>query len=141
RKGNPLSRFGVSDAQGSAIGASGGGRMVVASRTPTDRNFSAGTFAVQFERQRVAFLVQPGAGLIAPGGIAARRTLLTRAAAVRDVRRAFALAATYDPVMLAILRAQGVTADVDLARDWYKKAGEFGSDEAQYRLDVLAALR
>src|SRR5262249_16858222 len=32
RKGNPLSRFGVSDAQGSAVGASGAARMVVASR-------------------------------------------------------------------------------------------------------------
>jgi hypothetical protein len=139
RKGSLLSRFGISDAQ-SSVGAGGAARMVVATRTSTDRNFAAGAFAVQFERQRIAFLVNRGEELIAQGDIAAARILLQRAAEARDARAAFALAATYDPIMLAILRAHGVTADVALARDWYQKAGEFGSDEAQYRLDVLAAL-
>src|SRR5262249_33208408 len=104
RKGSLLSRFGVSDAQGGALGAGGAARMVVASRTPTDRNFAAGAFAVQFERQRVAFLVNRGEELIAQGDIAAARLLLQRAAEARDARAAFALAATYDPIMLAILR-------------------------------------
>jgi hypothetical protein len=91
-------------------------------------------------RDQLDFLVKRGVGLITEGDIAAARILLQRAAEARDARAAFALGATYDPIMLTMLQAHGVTADARVALDWYKKASEFGSHEASQRLNVLAAL-
>jgi hypothetical protein len=93
------------------------------------------------DREQLDFLVKRGVGLITEGDIAAARVLLQRAAELRDARAAFALGATYDPIMLTMLQARGVTADARVALDWYKKASEFGSHEASQRLNVLAALR
>jgi len=73
------------------------------------------------------------------GDVAAGRALLRRATEANDARAALALGETYDPVMLTILKAHGVGADVSLARDWYKKASELGSQEAQERLKLLAS--
>jgi hypothetical protein len=96
---------------------------------------------VRLDREQVDFLVKRGVGLITEGDIGAARILLQRAAEARDARAAFALGATYDPVMLTMLQARGVTADARVALDWYKRASEFGSHEASQRLNVLAALR
>jgi hypothetical protein len=93
------------------------------------------------DREQLDFLVKRGVGLITEGDIVAARILLQRAAELRDARAAFALGATYDPIMLTMLQAHGVTADARVALDWYKKASEFGSHEASQRLNVLAALR
>jgi TPR repeat protein len=51
---------------------------------------------------------------------------------------ATALGATYDPTVLAGLRAVGVEADVVKARFWYQKAVSLGSSDAKRRLDLLA---
>jgi hypothetical protein len=113
--------------------------MVVAARTPTERDFPTSTFAAQFERHRIEFLVNRGEELVSQGDILAARTLLQRAAEAGDARAAFTLGSTYDPIMLAILRAH-IDADVGLASKWYKKARDLGSHEAQDRLKVLASL-
>jgi hypothetical protein len=94
----------------------------------------------QIDRAQLDFLVKRGVGLITEGDIAAARLLLQRAAEAHDARAAFALGATYDPIMLTMLQARGVTADARVALDWYKKASDFGSHEASQRLNVLAAL-
>jgi hypothetical protein len=140
-KGNLLPRFGEVAAvpANAAIGAVNPA-MVVTAWTTTDTDVRAGSFAAQFEHHRSDFLVNRAEELISEGDIVAARILLQRAAEARDARAAFALGATYDPIMLAILRAH-VAADVGLARDWYRKAGEFGSPDAQYRLKMLASLR
>jgi hypothetical protein len=94
----------------------------------------------QIDRAQLDFLVKRGVGLITEGDIAAARVVLQRAAEAHDARAAFALGATYDPIMLTMLQARGVTADARVALDWYKKASDFGSHEASQRLNVLAAL-
>jgi len=38
-----------------------------------------------------------------------------------------------------MLKVHGVTNDIALARHWYEKAKDFGSPEAQRRLELLAA--
>jgi hypothetical protein len=98
------------------------------------------TMPPQIDRAQLDFLVKRGVGLITEGDIAAARLLLQRAAEAHDARAAFALGATYDPIMLTMLQARGVTADARVALDWYKKASDFGSHEASQRLNVLAAL-
>jgi serine/threonine protein phosphatase 1 len=94
--------------------------------------------ASQLDQQQIDFLVERSQRLISEGDVEAARILLERAAEARDARAALALGATYDPIMLAILHVRGITADVPRAREWYEKANEFGSQEAQQRLNLLA---
>jgi hypothetical protein len=119
--------------------ASSTAAIVVAARMPTERDFPASTFAEQFVPHRIDFLVDRGEELVSQGDILAARILLQRAAEAGDTRASFALGGTYDPIMLAILRAH-IDADVGLASKWYKKARDLGSREAQDRLKVLASL-
>jgi len=49
-----------------------------------------------------------------------------------------ALAATYDPAVLRQLKVYGLTGDIAMARSWYEKAKEFGSQAASQRLELLA---
>ena len=107
--------------------------------TPSQADQNADHLAMQSQlpREQVELLIARSQELISQGDVGAARTLLRRAAEARDARATLALGATYDPVMLAIIQAQGVAADPSSARDWYKKASEFGSQEAQERLDLL----
>jgi hypothetical protein len=93
----------------------------------------------RLDHEQIDFLIRRSQQLISEGDVAAGRALLRRAAETNDARAALALGATYDPVMLTILKAHGVAGDVSLARDWYKKASELGSQEAQERLQLLAS--
>jgi hypothetical protein len=93
----------------------------------------------QIDHKQIDFLIGRSEVLISEGDVEAARILLRRAAEARSARAALALGATYDPIMLAILHADGVTPDVSKARDWYEKANEFGSQEARQRLKLLAS--
>jgi len=120
-----------------------GSAPAVSNQRARKKTAHAGTdqSVARIDREQLDFLVKRGVGLITEGDIVAARILLQRAAELRDARAAFALGATYDPIMLTMLQAHGVTADARAALDWYKKASEFGSHEASQRLNVLAALR
>jgi hypothetical protein len=63
---------------------------------------------------------------------------LARAAEAGDPNAAFALATTYDPILLRARRVIGVAPDIAMARAWYEKAKEFGSIDAPRRLELLA---
>jgi hypothetical protein len=86
----------------------------------------------------VAGLYRRSRELIVQGDIAAARLLLTRAAEAGDARSALALAVTYDAVALRKLGVLGVAADATVARAWYARAAEFGSEEAARRLEQPA---
>ena len=73
-------------------------------------------------------------GLIAIGDIAAARLLLERAADAREASAALLLAQTYDPAVLGTPDMRSITPDPAMARDWYRKAAQFGSPEAELRL-------
>jgi TPR repeat protein len=64
---------------------------------------------------------------------------LQRAAEAGDPQAAFALATTYDPILLEARRVIGVVPDIAVARAWYEKAKEFGSTDASLRLQLLAS--
>jgi hypothetical protein len=87
----------------------------------------------------IAVLLRRGEQLIETGDLSSARLLLRRAAEARDGRAAFALAGTYDPLVLGKLGVYGFSPDVAAARYWYQKAAEFGSREASARLDSLAS--
>jgi len=82
----------------------------------------------------LAALLKRARGLIAIGDIAAARLLLERAAGAREASAALLLAQTYDPAVLGTPDMRSITPDPAMARDWYRKAAQFGSPEAQQRL-------
>jgi TPR repeat protein len=50
------------------------------------------------------------------------------------------LGSTYDPLILRKLKTFGFAPDLEMARGWYEKAKELGSEEAQQRIQILAGL-
>lgn len=85
----------------------------------------------------LAGLMARARSLMTVGDIAAARLLLERAANAQDATAAFVLAQTYDPAVLGTKDTRSITADAAAARDWYRKAAQLGSAEAQQRLTQL----
>jgi hypothetical protein len=92
----------------------------------------------QFDSE-IAILVKRGKDFISNGDPAGARVMLRRAAESKNAEAALMLGATYDPVVLRELKVYGVVADVAMARIWYEKAKEFGSEEAPRFLEILAS--
>jgi hypothetical protein len=95
---------------------------------PPVRTLDADTLAGLMSRAR---------SLMTVGDIAAARLLLERAANAQDATAAFLLAQTYDPAVLGTRDTRSITSDVAAAREWYRKAAQFGSAEARQRLAQL----
>jgi TPR repeat protein len=85
----------------------------------------------------IAALVDRGQQFVAKGDLAAARSLFERAAEARDATAAFALAETYDPNALQRWGEKGFAPDIAMARTWYERAKEFGSQEAAQRLQTI----
>jgi TPR repeat protein len=88
--------------------------------------------------EEIALLTKQGEQFVATGDFVTARLMFQRAAQAGDATAAMALAATYDPLMLAKLGAVGVRGDVEKARSWYQKAENLGAPEATRRLSLLA---
>jgi hypothetical protein len=90
----------------------------------------------------IALFVKTGTAYMANGNIGAARMMFQPGAEAGDAVAAFALAETYDPLVLRRLNAKGgIAADVGLAQTWYQKASELGSALAPERLERLAERR
>ena len=89
----------------------------------------------------IAAKMKLGVALMTYGEVAAARLMFQRAAEAGDGAGAFALAETYDPLVLGGLRLrQGIMPDLALARTWYERARDLGSLEARDRISRLAQL-
>lgn len=99
---------------------------------------SAISRTLQLDREQIAMFVERGKHLIASGDVAAARVILRRAADSNDAGAALTLGSTYDPVVLREVKAYGFAPDAEMARSWYEKAREFGSQEAERRIQILA---
>jgi TPR repeat protein len=87
----------------------------------------------------VAALVRRAQELLASGDLQAARVLLKRAADAQNARAALLLAKTFDPITLRQLSTADPGPDLAQARNWYQRAKEWGSPEAQRQLDALAS--
>ncbi len=95
----------------------------------------------RLDPSEIAVMTKNGMELMASGDIAAARMVFQRAAEAGDARAAFALAETYDPMVLKKLGARGAIApDVALAQRWYEKARDLGSTAAPERIIRLTRL-
>jgi len=93
--------------------------------------------AAPLPQDETAALLKRGRDLIALGDIASARLVLTLVAEAGNSEASFILAGTFDPTVLANLRAIGVQGDPAKARAWYTRAAELGSLEARQRLQAL----
>jgi hypothetical protein len=96
------------------------------------------TRARQMDPAEAAVMLKRGEELAKTGDLAAARLLLQRAAEANHAGAAFALAATYDPIVLKQLAVLGMSGDIAVARQWYERARELGIREATARLEALA---
>jgi hypothetical protein len=90
------------------------------------------------DADQIKLLMKQGEQFANQGDLATARILFQRAAEGGDATAATALAATYDPTVLAKLDVVGIRADLEKARFWYQKAVSLGSSDAKRRLDLLA---
>jgi hypothetical protein len=82
-----------------------------------------------------------GVELMTHGDVTTARIMFERVAEAGDRDGAFALAETYDPIVLKDLRLPRETMpDLVLARTWYERAMGLGSLEARDRISRLALL-
>jgi hypothetical protein len=88
----------------------------------------------QMDPAEIATMMKRARSLIAIGDIAAARLLLERAADAQEPSAALLLAQTYDPAVLGTADARSITPDPVAARNWYRKAAQLGSQDAQQRL-------
>ena len=88
--------------------------------------------------EEIELLVKQGEEFIAAGDMVTARIVFQRAAGAGDAGAAVALGGTYDPIVLAKSGVAGLSADVEKARTWYRKAESLGSAEATRRLALLA---
>jgi hypothetical protein len=94
--------------------------------------------SLRLAREETARLLKRGEEFMGEGRVSAARLVFQRAAEACDVRAAFALGASYDPIMLQKLGVALLDPDVAAARAWYEKARELGSSEASQELELLS---
>jgi hypothetical protein len=85
----------------------------------------------------LATLLKRAKSLIAIGDFAPARLLLKRAADAQEASAALLLAQTYDPAVLGKQDMRSITPDPAKAREWYQKAAQYGSVDAQQRLSQM----
>ena len=85
----------------------------------------------------VARLMARASALLGQGNIGAARIVLERAAETGSAKASFALAETYDPVILSAWGTYGTRGDATKARELYAKAHAGGIQEAKDRFNAL----
>jgi hypothetical protein len=105
--------------------------------TPAPSPVPSASASPALPQDEIASLLKRGRDLIASGDVASARLVLTLVAEGGNAEAAFTLAGTFDPFVLASLRAIGVQGDPTKARTWYTRAAELGSLEARQRLQAL----
>lgn len=97
-------------------------------------------FFARTELEEIHAFMKRGAEHIQLKNITVARLFFKRAADLGWAPAALALGATYDPAELLHLHiVGGIRPDVDLARKWYERASELGSEQAREKLAQLAA--
>jgi hypothetical protein len=91
----------------------------------------------RMDSDELAALMSRAKAFLASGDIPPARLLLERAAEAQEASAALMLAQTYDPTVLGTQDIRNITPDPALARNWYQRAAQLGSADAQRRLSQL----
>jgi hypothetical protein len=95
---------------------------------------------LRLSQEEIGKLFKRGEEYMGQGRISAARPLFQRAAEACDMKAAFALGATYDPIMLKKLGVTLLDPNVATARAWYEQARGLGLSEASHQLELLSGL-
>jgi hypothetical protein len=95
----------------------------------------------ELSAEEIAMLRKMGDDYISNGDFVGARGVLERAANAGDASAAFAIASTYDPVVLTRFKVRGLEPDIVKAEFWYERARTLGSSEAPHRLQAMLASR
>jgi TPR repeat protein len=94
-----------------------------------------------FDARAIAAKMKLGVELMTYGEVTKARVMFQRVAEAGDGAGAFALAETYDPLVLDGLQLRkGIMPDLALAHTWYERARDLGSTDARDRISRLAQL-
>jgi hypothetical protein len=107
------------------------------SRAPASGAPVAAPPARRLDPDELATLITRAKILVAAGDISPARLLLERAAEAQDPAAALMLARTYDPDVLRAENVRNILPDPAMARIWYHRAAQLGSEDAQRRLSQL----
>ena len=91
----------------------------------------------RMDPDELAGIMKRARSLLASGDIPPARLLLERAADAQEPAAALMLAQTYDAQVLGTRDVRNINADPNAARNWYRRAAQLGSAEAQRRLNQL----
>jgi hypothetical protein len=91
----------------------------------------------RMDPDELAGIMKRAKSLLASGDIPPARLLLERAADAQEPAAALMLAQTYDAQVLGTRDVRNINADPNTARNWYRRAAQLGSSEAQRRLNQL----
>jgi hypothetical protein len=121
-------------------------REPLQAQTPAPAPAPAATTAAaqptrNLSEEEIAMLRKMGDDYISSGDFVGARTVLERAADAGDSSAAFAIASTYDPVVLERFKVRGLEPDIVKASFWYERARALGSSEAPHRLQAMMASR
>lgn len=108
-----------------------------AAATPVAIAPPAAPAARRMDSEELANLMTRAKTLLASGDISPARLLLERAAEANEASAALMLAQTYDPTVLGTQDIRNITPDPAAARNWYQRAAQLGSTDAQRRLSQL----
>ncbi|NPU67983.1 hypothetical protein HL667_23480 [Bradyrhizobium sp. 83012] len=121
----------------SSITSPGAGAAIVAPGLGAVTAAPPPSQARRLEPDELSGIMKRAKGLLAAGDIPSARLLLERAAEAQEPAAALMLAQTYDPHVLGTKDIRNINADPAAARNWYRRAAQLGSSEAQRRLDQL----
>jgi len=93
------------------------------------------------DTSEVTKLIARARVLLGQGNISAGRAVLERAAETGNALASFALAETYDPLVLLTWKTYGTLGDAAKARELYERAYAGGVQDAKGRADALEQLR
>jgi hypothetical protein len=88
--------------------------------------------------EEVKALITRGDEMLGSDDVTSARLFYERAADAADARAALRLGESYDPAFLAGARLSPTMANIPLAAQWYRRAGELGAPEADTMLRALA---
>jgi hypothetical protein len=134
----PLNPRQSATSPGTAPGAGGASVRATSDRLTTC--LAARPATLRLSRDDIVKLLKRGEEYMGQGRISTARLLFQRAAEACDMKAAFALGATYDPIMLRKFGATLVDPNIATARTWYEQARRLGLSEASRQLELLSEL-
>jgi len=133
----PPERSGASDLRVELVAADGAVLARTATRLDVAPPPTAGLVVRSGEEDRIADLMAHGQKMIDVGYFAGARAYYQRAAEAGSGEAALAVGATYDPVFVSALRAQGIKPDPQAAEAWYSRAAALGVADREAGLAAL----